>query len=1335
MKKIFAAFLLVLLCLFSVACTEKETTSLTAKKDSFYLTLGGTVNLDNYVEKEGNGKLYYAVENPDVLKLDGSRVTGIAEGKGAVIIESGNFFVRIEVEVVDTKKIKVSVEDTQEEYDGKAHFPTVSGKIPEGSSVTYYMDGKVFTGAVEAGSYTVRAQVDLPDGYYADYVKEEAVLTVTPKVVNMSAVFFNSETYTFDGEEKTLTLTGTLPEGVTVRYENNVATEVGAYRAVAYFTLPDEKNYYPIDPYVADLVIKKKYVNLSAYGFAATTVTYDGKPHAAAFTAALPEGVSYEYYVKDSAGNEKKLKNDYSYTQSGDYPVYARLMITPYLNRNFAYVVGSTVLRFNEEGGKCVSFDEDFVRLTIKKADFSENYVWKLTHTVAATETDVTSVPYGKPFSFGAENEYSLRLVGASHGVNGEFPQGASVVYAGLAENNYGNIDSGKYTVRASFVMPDGADINYNTLETKYYSLTVDKATFTTDSFVFSTPTTEAVFDPAVYYNDFALDATSMPDFDDYLKVDYVYYINGNKIGEWKGENEIHSAGEYVLDAVFTVICADKKNYAAPEKMTLKIKITPVKIPSDLSMSDVKVTYDGEEHEIKVNGALPAGVGVAYTVGTESNLSSVKKVNAGVYPVTADFIYQGWEKVNYVLQNGDEEITSMQATLTIDKARVELLGTTADEKDPTKPKTQVTIKGTSVTYAQKEIPVYSDALTAGDIELTNNESGYIRYENAEEKARLLGSDKTSHLTWFDIPAIYNTDPVNYEDFAFIFRAQVMQKGIDLSGVTVPTQFVAYTGSPVEPAVLYEDEVSSFISTAVTSTGELMTVGKHLCTVTLAVKDANAYYLVGENVFSNVEIYIYDSSLYDYAPASSALTLYRGRDSRLTLPTGTKSIRAGAFKNASLLTSLTIPDTVESIADGALVGASGLSELSLPTYFSLNAVFRVYEVPSALEHVTVRNDTVVPNRAFLGQANLHKISYPSAVTDVGEYAFDGCSYLEEVEFGSVPSYGQGAFSGCKSLKELTVATFSSASYYFGTASKANYALETITVTSPAALINDAFSGLTSVQSIVFSGGVTSIGTNCFKDLNADIDLSSTGLTVTGEYAFAGFAGTLTLPSGLTTVSGRAFSGYTGSAVSLPKTVTSIGEYAFSGCRAAVTFASDAMITTIGTRAFAGYAGGGISLPSSVTSVGNFAFEQSDITGITLRAGMQIGEGAFKNCAKLASADLRVQTVSVDAFSGCIKLKELSLTGTVSIESNAFYNCGLTEVVFPSTLTSLGASAFASCPLSSVTMAASSVPSVKAGVFPTNRGIHFYVPLLYYTQYSDYIAATGCDMTKCTVEGVE
>ncbi|MCI8273772.1 MAG: hypothetical protein HFJ55_06810 [Clostridia bacterium] len=80
--------------------------------------------------------------------------------------------------------------------------------------------------------------------------------TIQKAVYDMSQVSFNNKTAQFAGKDVVyyVTITGTLPEGVSVHYRDNTASEVGTYHAVAIFT-GDYNNYYMIPNMTATLTI------------------------------------------------------------------------------------------------------------------------------------------------------------------------------------------------------------------------------------------------------------------------------------------------------------------------------------------------------------------------------------------------------------------------------------------------------------------------------------------------------------------------------------------------------------------------------------------------------------------------------------------------------------------------------------------------------------------------------------------------------------------------------------------------------------------------------------------------------------------------------------------------------------------------------------------------------------------------------------------------------------------------------------------------------------------------------------------------------------------------
>ena len=71
-----------------------------------------------------------------------------------------------------------------------------------------------------------------------------------PKDCDMSGISFTDKSFVYDGKAKTLEITGTLPEGVTVAYEYYLgetkveeAKDAGVYTVKAVFTVDEGKAY------------------------------------------------------------------------------------------------------------------------------------------------------------------------------------------------------------------------------------------------------------------------------------------------------------------------------------------------------------------------------------------------------------------------------------------------------------------------------------------------------------------------------------------------------------------------------------------------------------------------------------------------------------------------------------------------------------------------------------------------------------------------------------------------------------------------------------------------------------------------------------------------------------------------------------------------------------------------------------------------------------------------------------------------------------------------------------------------------------------------------------
>ena len=393
---------------------------------------------------------------------------------------------------------------------------------------------------------------------------------------------------------------------------------------------------------------------------------------------------------------------------------------------------------------------------------------------------------------------------------------------------------------------------------------------------------------------------------------------------------------------------------------------------------------------------------------------------------------------------------------------------------------------------------------------------------------------------------------------------------------------------------------------------------------------------------------------------------------LTSITVTKATAIGsyAFGGCSSVEEVSLPDSVKSIGYGAFDGCTKLTSLRLPaglTQLGCDAFRNCISLRSVAIPAGVRT---LPAGTFAGCTGLQTVTLPDGLEQIETDAFANCTSLTLLDIPeSVKLLQSNALGGCTGLETLTIPFLGESadapmplSGLFGAPL---HGLKTLTVRNTTEIVDMAFQGFDSLQSVTLQGTATRVGSRAFEKCTSlqSVTLPDT-VTDMGEYAFAEC---ISLP-----------------AVVLPAELTEISEGVFAGCSSLKRIDAPAGLRTLGNRAFAGCSSlEDISWLRDVTDMGEYVFDScTSLKEATLPTAMTaIQDGTFNACSGLQTVTLSpvTEVIGRRAFGGCSALSNVSIPEqTREILAEAFADCSsLTAVSLPSTLRFLGQSAYAGC----------------------------------------------------------
>ena len=394
---------------------------------------------------------------------------------------------------------------------------------------------------------------------------------------------------------------------------------------------------------------------------------------------------------------------------------------------------------------------------------------------------------------------------------------------------------------------------------------------------------------------------------------------------------------------------------------------------------------------------------------------------------------------------------------------------------------------------------------------------------------------------------------------------------------------------------------------------------------------------------------------------------------VTIPEGVTAIGDYAFGSCSLSNALTLPESLEKIGGYAFTGNKSLKSVNIP------AKVKTIETQAfnscGLTNLVIPEGVQTIGYNTFGRNSLQNLTLPSTVTSIGGSAFDNNNNLQSIICNAVtpPTLDGDAFSiGITPSIKVPISSIAAYRKAYGWKVFTNYYGGEMIADGITYRINEKEAMVAAVEPSLTEANILS--TVEFEGnqypvikINDRVFSGNTNLTV------------VTLPDGLVEIGEYAFSGCQNlESVALPESLTTLGDYAFISCKLLKTIKIPSGVTTIPNYCFSKCSSlESVTIPEGVTDIGGIAFSGCNLKALTLPESLEKIEGcAFEDNRSLKSVNIpaKVKTIEQQAFYGCGLTELVIPEGVQAIGYHAFFNNSLQNLTLPSTITSIGNSAF-------------------------------------------------------------